>query len=248
MPGGELRFVDDPNLPAEGFEGRCVAVEPPHLLELEWGDDVVRIELSARRRRHPPRVPRHDRRASPRGPHRVRLAPLPRAPDRPPRRHVGARDGRGAAGTSCTGSYLDAVGGERHVWGTHPQPDGARYQPLKSGGRRSPKALMPSAMSAVAGHQLLGVGLLLEGAVPAALGAAVHEPLGHRRWPWSGRRPAGRPARRPWRPARRRARRGWRCPSARSRPPTGRRRGTSAPWPAAGRRCGGAGSSRRRRG
>lgn len=44
--GGGLQFVDDPNLPADGLPGRCLAIEPPHLLEIEWGTDVVRIELT----------------------------------------------------------------------------------------------------------------------------------------------------------------------------------------------------------
>lgn len=45
--GGELQFVDDPNIPAEGFAGRCTVLQPPQVLELEWGKDLVRIELSA---------------------------------------------------------------------------------------------------------------------------------------------------------------------------------------------------------
>jgi uncharacterized protein YndB with AHSA1/START domain len=47
VAGGELRFVDDPNVPADGFGGRCVDIQPPRLLELEWGEDTVRIELTA---------------------------------------------------------------------------------------------------------------------------------------------------------------------------------------------------------
>jgi len=46
VAGGALRFVDDPNVAGEGFDGRCLRVEPPHLLELEWGEDVLRIELA----------------------------------------------------------------------------------------------------------------------------------------------------------------------------------------------------------
>jgi uncharacterized protein YndB with AHSA1/START domain len=44
--GAEVRFVDDPNMPAEGFGGRWTTIDPPHLLELEWGTDRLRIELT----------------------------------------------------------------------------------------------------------------------------------------------------------------------------------------------------------
>jgi uncharacterized protein YndB with AHSA1/START domain len=45
--GAAVQFVDDPNMPAEGFGGRWTAIEPPDLLELEWGTDRLRIELTA---------------------------------------------------------------------------------------------------------------------------------------------------------------------------------------------------------
>jgi len=117
VPGGELRFVDDPNIPAEGLGGRCVAIEPPHLLELEWGEDVVRIELAS-------------------DGDGTRLVFLDTLDER---RHA-ARTGSGwhlclqdlsahLDGTTAPettearwdelhGQYLDAVGGERHVWGS----------------------------------------------------------------------------------------------------------------------------------
>ena len=44
--GAKVQFVDDPNIPAEGFGGRWTAIDPPHLLEMEWGTDVLRIELA----------------------------------------------------------------------------------------------------------------------------------------------------------------------------------------------------------
>jgi uncharacterized protein YndB with AHSA1/START domain len=119
VPGGALQFVDDPNLPAEGMPGRCVTIEPPELLELEWGDDRLRIELTE-----------HGDRTS--------MVFLDTIDDR---RHA-ARTGSGwhlcldglraqLDGTSVPATteqswdelhdrYLDAVGGERHVWGTTP--------------------------------------------------------------------------------------------------------------------------------
>ncbi len=118
-PGGELRFVDDPNIPEEGLGGRCVAIEPPHLLELEWGDDIVRIELA----------PEGDG---------TRLVFRDTLDDR---RHA-ARTGAGwhlclehltghldgttvpatteARWNEVHGRYLEAVGGERHEWGATP--------------------------------------------------------------------------------------------------------------------------------
>jgi uncharacterized protein YndB with AHSA1/START domain len=45
--GAEVRFTHDANIPAEGFPGRWVAIDPPHRLELEWGTDRLRIELTA---------------------------------------------------------------------------------------------------------------------------------------------------------------------------------------------------------
>jgi len=118
--GAALRFVDDPNIPAEGFEGRCVAVEAPRLLELEWGDDRLRMELE----------PDGD------GTRFVLLDTIAE------RRHA-ARTGAGwhlcleglhaevdgsappAATDEATwnevhGAYLEAVGGDRHVWGQMP--------------------------------------------------------------------------------------------------------------------------------
>ncbi len=119
VPGGELQYVDDPNLPAEGMGGRCLAHEPPHLLELEWGEDVVRIELA----------PDGDG---------TRMVFLDTTDDRA---HV-ARSGAGwhhclaglkagldgaavpeldAAGWDALhGRYLAAFGGERHGWGQTP--------------------------------------------------------------------------------------------------------------------------------
>jgi uncharacterized protein YndB with AHSA1/START domain len=118
-PGGELRFVDDPNLPAEGMGGRCLAIEPPHLLELEWGADTLRIELS----------PDGDG---------TRLVFLDTTSDRAHAARTAAGwhhcldglqadlDGTGAPEMDASGwdalhgRYLDALGGERHVWGTTP--------------------------------------------------------------------------------------------------------------------------------
>ena len=119
-PGARLRFVDDPNLPAEGFEGRCLAVDPPRLLELQWGEDRLRIELEA----------------DGDGTRFVLLEALAE------RRHA-ARSGAGwhlclerfhaaldggppppetdeAIWNEVHGAYLDAVGGDRHVWGQEP--------------------------------------------------------------------------------------------------------------------------------
>ncbi|HKY65296.1 MAG TPA: SRPBCC family protein [Acidimicrobiales bacterium] len=44
--GAALRFVtsDDGD---EGFDGEMVVFEPPHVLEMRWGDDVLRLELAA---------------------------------------------------------------------------------------------------------------------------------------------------------------------------------------------------------
>jgi uncharacterized protein YndB with AHSA1/START domain len=119
IPGGDLRFVGDPNLPEHDFTGRCLAIEPPHLLELLWGDDTVRIELAA-------------------DGDRTRMVFLDSLHDR---RHA-ARDGSGwhecldhlhahldgttvpemdeARWNDLHGRYLEAVGGDRHVWGQEP--------------------------------------------------------------------------------------------------------------------------------
>jgi len=119
VAGGPLRFVDDPNIPEEGLAGRCVAVEAPWLLELEWGDDHLRIELRAEgdrttmvfsdtiaERRHAARTGA--------GWH-LCLDAL--------RGHL---DGTAVPETTeaswddLHGRYLDAVGGERHVFGSPP--------------------------------------------------------------------------------------------------------------------------------
>jgi len=119
-PGATVRFVDDPNIPAEGFEGRCLAIEAPRLLELEWGDDRLRVELE----------PDGD------GTRLVLLDTLAE------RRHA-ARSGAGwhlcleglhaevdgsapppatdeSTWNEVHGAYLEVVGGERHVWGQTP--------------------------------------------------------------------------------------------------------------------------------
>jgi uncharacterized protein YndB with AHSA1/START domain len=119
-PGETVLFVDDPNVPAGGFEGRCLAVEAPRLLELEWGDDRLRMELE----------PDGD------GTRFVLLDTLAE------RRHA-ARSGAGwhlcleglhaevdgsppppetdeATWNEVHGAYLEAVGGERQVWGQPP--------------------------------------------------------------------------------------------------------------------------------
>jgi uncharacterized protein YndB with AHSA1/START domain len=119
-PGATLRFVDDPNIPAEGFEGRCTALEAPRLLELEWGDDRLRMELepdgdgtrfvlldTLAERRHAARTGA--------GWHlcleglyaEVDGAPPPPATDE-------------ATWNEVHSAYLEAVGGERHVWGQQP--------------------------------------------------------------------------------------------------------------------------------
>jgi uncharacterized protein YndB with AHSA1/START domain len=119
VPGGSLQFVDDPNIPAEGFGGRCLDVSPPTLLVLEWGEDVLRIELSA-------------------DGNGTRLVFLDTTSDRD---HV-ARTAAGwhhciqqleaeLAGDPVPeldgdvwdeihGRYLESFGGERHVWGSVP--------------------------------------------------------------------------------------------------------------------------------
>jgi uncharacterized protein YndB with AHSA1/START domain len=46
VPGATLRFessIED----APTFDGRVMKVEPPRLLEFEWGTDVIRVELQA---------------------------------------------------------------------------------------------------------------------------------------------------------------------------------------------------------
>ena len=116
-----MRFVDDPNIP-EPRASRAVAspIEEPQLLELEWGEDRLRIELE----------PDGD------GTRFVLLDTLAE------RRHA-ARTGAGwhlcleglhaevdggarppetdeATWNEVHGAYLDAVGGERHVWGQMP--------------------------------------------------------------------------------------------------------------------------------
>ena len=119
VPGGALRFVDDPNLPTEGFAGRCVAIEPPHLLELEWGEDHLRVELTAEAEV-------------------TRIVFLDTVADQLHAARTGAgwhlcldalgRHLDGAAPAPTTeatwdelhGRYLAALGGERHVWGTTP--------------------------------------------------------------------------------------------------------------------------------
>ena len=42
--GAQLRF-DFPGGQAPAFEGEMLAFEPPSLMELQWGPDVVRLEL-----------------------------------------------------------------------------------------------------------------------------------------------------------------------------------------------------------
>jgi uncharacterized protein YndB with AHSA1/START domain len=46
VAGAPLRF-SFPQNQAEPFAGELLAVEAPHLLELRWGPDVIRIELAA---------------------------------------------------------------------------------------------------------------------------------------------------------------------------------------------------------
>jgi len=119
VPGGELQFVDDPNIPADGFAGRCLTLEPPHLLELEWGTDRLRIELTA-------------------DGDGTRMVFLDTIDDRLHAARtasgwhlcleaVGAHlDGTPVPETTeqvwdeLHGRYLDLLGGERHVWGSTP--------------------------------------------------------------------------------------------------------------------------------
>jgi uncharacterized protein YndB with AHSA1/START domain len=119
VPGSQLQFVDDPNLPDEGMVGRCVAIEAPHLLELEWGDDRLRVELTA-------------------DGDRTRLVFMDTVDDQLHAARTGAGwhlcldalrarlDGSPAPETTeaswdeVHGRYLDALGGERHVWGSVP--------------------------------------------------------------------------------------------------------------------------------
>jgi uncharacterized protein YndB with AHSA1/START domain len=117
--GGDLQFVDDPNLPDEGLRGRCLAIEPPNLLELEWGHDRVRIELSADGegtqmvfldttddRAHAARTAA--------GWHQC-LDVLQAELD-----GTAAPEMDAARWDALHGRYLAALGGERHVWGTTP--------------------------------------------------------------------------------------------------------------------------------
>lgn len=119
VAGGDLRFVDDPNIPGEGLAGRCTVLDPPHILALEWGEDLLRIELSA----------------DGDGTKLVFLDTLDE-------RHHAARTGSGwhlcldalmahldgmtvpemddARWNELHDQYLDAVGGDRHVWGQTP--------------------------------------------------------------------------------------------------------------------------------
>ena len=119
VAGGALQFVDDPNLPAEGFDGRCVAVEPPHLLEIEWGGDRLRVELTADEesttmvfldtideRRHAARTAA--------GWHLCLLAMAAHLDGVP------APEPTEQSWDELHGRYLDRVGGERHVWGSSP--------------------------------------------------------------------------------------------------------------------------------
>ena len=43
-PGSRLRF-EDRNPGVGAFDGEVLAYEPPHLLELRWGTDVLRFEI-----------------------------------------------------------------------------------------------------------------------------------------------------------------------------------------------------------
>ena len=43
-PGADLRF-EDPDGEHGSFEGQVVAVEPPLLLEIRWGTDILRFEI-----------------------------------------------------------------------------------------------------------------------------------------------------------------------------------------------------------
>jgi uncharacterized protein YndB with AHSA1/START domain len=117
--GGDLQFVEDPNLPAESLGGRCLAIDPPNLLELEWGEDVLRIELA----------PDGDG---------TRMVFLDMTEDRPHAARTAAGWHHcldvlqaGLDGTTSPeldaggwdalhGRYLAALGGERHVWGSTP--------------------------------------------------------------------------------------------------------------------------------
>ena len=44
-PGARLKF-EDSNPGVGGFDGEVLAYEPPHLLELRWGTDVLRFEIA----------------------------------------------------------------------------------------------------------------------------------------------------------------------------------------------------------
>jgi uncharacterized protein YndB with AHSA1/START domain len=44
--GAPLRFVPAPEA-AEPFDGEVLAFEPPAMLELRWGTDVIRVELAS---------------------------------------------------------------------------------------------------------------------------------------------------------------------------------------------------------
>jgi uncharacterized protein YndB with AHSA1/START domain len=119
VAGGPLRFVDDPNAADDGFDGRCLRIEPPHLLELAWGEDVLRIELT----------PNGDG---------TRLVFLDTVGDRPhaARTASGWHHCLNVLAATLAGAdapemdeerwdeihehYLAALGGERHVWGEPP--------------------------------------------------------------------------------------------------------------------------------
>jgi uncharacterized protein YndB with AHSA1/START domain len=45
--GAAVVYSDDPNMPDATFDGEVLALDPPHLIELRWGTDLLRMELRA---------------------------------------------------------------------------------------------------------------------------------------------------------------------------------------------------------
>ena len=119
VAGGALRFVDDPNAPDDGFGGRCVRIERPHLLELACCEHILRIELRADG--EGTRLAffdtigdrRHAARTASGWHHCLDVLTATLAGDDAPEMDAGRWD-------AIHERYLAMLGGERHVWGEPP--------------------------------------------------------------------------------------------------------------------------------